>query len=209
MRLPSCNVHELFGFPSMRSDAAWHFWAALIFQCHDHQLIMRAAWIISLHFVEASSSETHSAPGLWVAGEPKNTISQVVPHELKIQEHGFPVRQNPLIPPAPLSFMGGGRRSSDPGRKEIRKRYRNMTHNSSWLTPPSLSPKRPYHAATVIEGCFHNVLPSNFCRACHREVWIRRLRHLSAAALAGCHEARGGTLTPTPPVLEPFIKRGN
>lgn len=170
MRLPSCNVHELFGFPSMRSDAAWHFWAALIFQCHDHQLIMRAAWIISLHFVEASSSETHSAPGLWVAGEPKNTISQVVPHELKIQEHGFPVRQNPLIPPAPLSFMGGGRRSSDPGRKEKRKDTETWpTTHLGWplpLSPPNVPTMLQLSSRDVFTMFYHPIFAERASGRC-------------------------------------------
>lgn len=53
---------------------------------------MQAAWIISAHLAEAWLFETSSVLGLQEAGRSKNTISQVVSHELKIAEHGFPVR---------------------------------------------------------------------------------------------------------------------
>lgn len=53
---------------------------------------MQAAWIISVHLVETRLFETSSVLGLRGTGGSKNTISQVVSHELKISEHGFPVR---------------------------------------------------------------------------------------------------------------------
>lgn len=192
-------------------QSAWAVWASINappgrltfpsrsnIPCHDHPLIMRAAWIIPLHFVEASSSRTHSASGRGAAGEPGNAISQVVPHELKIQEHGFPVRQAP--PTSPGFREGGVAPLTRAGRKKAEKQI----HDPQFLL---VDPSPQRHAATVIQGCFHNVLPSNFCSACLREVWMRRLRHLAAAALAGCHEARDGA-TP-PPAPEPFHKKGN
>lgn len=64
---------------------------------------MQAAWIISMHFVEAWLFETSPVLGLQGAGGSKNTISQVVSHELKIAKHGFPGRllYCPSNPPTP------------------------------------------------------------------------------------------------------------
>lgn len=53
---------------------------------------MQAAWIISMHLVAAWLFETSPVLGLRGAGGSKNTISQVVSHELKIAKHSFPGR---------------------------------------------------------------------------------------------------------------------
>lgn len=64
---------------------------------------MQAAWIISAHFTEAWLFETSPVLGLQGAGGSKNTISQVVSHELKIAKHSFPDRllYCPSNPPTP------------------------------------------------------------------------------------------------------------
>lgn len=87
--------------PSMHPNATWHFRTVLLFQYYDQRLVMQAAWIISAHLVEAWLFETSPVLGLRGASGSKNTISQVVSHELKIAEHSFPVR---LLhsPPLPL-----------------------------------------------------------------------------------------------------------
>lgn len=94
------NLHELFGLPSMHPNATWHFQTALIFQYYDQRLVMQAAWIwiISVHLMEAWLFETSPVLGLRGAGRSKNTISQVVSHELKIAEHNFPVQAASLPP---------------------------------------------------------------------------------------------------------------
>lgn len=85
-------------------NATWHFWTALIFQYYDQRLVMQPAWIISVHSVQAWLFETSPVLGLQGAGGSKNTISQVVSHELKIAEHSFPVRL-PHCPPNPPAFL--------------------------------------------------------------------------------------------------------
>lgn len=80
------------------ANATWHFWSVLIFRYYDKQLIMQVAWIISVHLVAFGRSETSPAAGVRLAGGSKNTISQVVSHELKIARHSFPVRL-PQPPP--------------------------------------------------------------------------------------------------------------
>lgn len=65
---------------------------------------MQPAWIISVHSVQAWLFETSPVLGLQGAGGSKNTISQVVSHELKIAEHSFPVRL-PHCPPHPPAFL--------------------------------------------------------------------------------------------------------
>lgn len=64
---------------------------------------MQAAWIISVHLVEAWLFETSPVLGLRGASGSKNTISQVVSHELKIAEHSFPVRLLHCPPNPPTS----------------------------------------------------------------------------------------------------------
>lgn len=64
----------------------------LIFQYYDQPSVMQAAWIISVHLEEAWLFETSPALGLLGVGGSKNTISQVVSHELEIAKHSFPVR---------------------------------------------------------------------------------------------------------------------
>lgn len=85
-------------------NATWHFWTVLIFQYYDQRLVMQPAWIISVHSVQAWLFETSPVLGLQGAGGSKNTISQVVSHELKIAEHSFPVRL-PHCPPNPPAFL--------------------------------------------------------------------------------------------------------
>lgn len=70
---------------------------------------MHAAWIISVHLVGAWLFETSPVLSLQGASRSKNTISQVVSHELKIAKHSFPVRllyhsSNPTSPPLPQLF---------------------------------------------------------------------------------------------------------
>lgn len=83
------------------ANATWHSWSVLIFQYYDKQLIMQVAWIISVHLVAFGQSETSPAAGVRLAGGSKNTISQVVSHELKIARHSFPVRLPQLPHPTP------------------------------------------------------------------------------------------------------------
>lgn len=99
----SYESHELFGLPSMHPNATWHFRTVLIFQYYDQRFVMQAAWIISMHLVEAWLFETSPVLGLRGAGGSKNTISQVVSHELKIAEHSFPVRLLHCPPNPPTS----------------------------------------------------------------------------------------------------------
>lgn len=68
------------------------FRTVLIFQYYDQPSVMQAAWIISVHLEEAWLFETSPALGLLGVGGSKNTISQVVSHELEIAKHSFPVR---------------------------------------------------------------------------------------------------------------------
>lgn len=192
-------------------NATWHFWTVLIFQYYDQRLVMQPAWIISVHSVQAWLFETSPVLGLQGAGGSKNTISQVVSHELKIAEHSFPVRllhcppnppafllrSNLSPPPAPTlppytahTVVFRDRRPPSPQpdeeicRNEKRKKekergggkkestnwsgHRYMTH----IPSPSPHPS-PRHAAAVIWGCFHNVLPSNFFGVYFGDVWIR------------------------------------
>lgn len=139
------------------ANATWHSWSVLIFRYYDKQLIMQVAWIISVHLVAFGRSETSPAAGVRLAGGSKNTISQVVSHELKIARHSFPVRlpQPPPIPPppqcspsSPCSVTEGHlppNRMKKPQREEEEKRGRgerevwreHMTHISCrWPRPP-------------------------------------------------------------------------
>lgn len=76
----------------MLPDISELFFFFFLLWYYDQRLIMQPAWIISVHLEESGLFETSSVLGLQGAAGSKNTISQVVSHELKISEHGFAVR---------------------------------------------------------------------------------------------------------------------
>lgn len=177
---------------------------------------MQAAWIISAHLVEAWLFETSSVLGLHEASRSKNTISQVVRHELKIAEHGFPVRL--LLQTSPTlqstrSFVDRRPPSLQPDEDICRNEREKKPCQLIWtqihdLHTPSLAPPIALHGMTVIWGCFHNVLPSNFSGVYFRDVWIRwqTAENVAATPQRSCFSELSER-RPNPPPPEPLHKR--
>lgn len=154
------------------ANATWHSWSALIFWYYDKQLIMQVAWIISVHLVAFGRSETSPAADVRLAGGSKNTISQVVSHELKIARHSFPVRlpqpppshPHPNVPPAhrvpwqKATFLPTGWRNLRERKRRREEEGKEKSDVNTWPTypvggPAHLPPRYDSHPR-MFSQCF-------------------------------------------------------
>lgn len=124
-------------------------------------------------------SETSPAPGLRVASGSKNTISQVLSHELKIARHSFPVRPPPhphpngpaalCVPWQKATFLPTWWRNLMKRRKVWGEHTTHISHN--WPRPPpstlQLSSEDVFTVFYYLFSFFFYLIV-NF-----RDVWIR------------------------------------